>query len=103
MRSANELDSIPEVFNNLQSLTYLYLNNNKIKKIENLENIKSLIHLELRTNRIEKLSGLKNLTGLKYLTLSCNLLKTIDAEEIGQWDNLTDLGLFGNYIEGKFK
>jgi Leucine-rich repeat (LRR) protein len=74
------------------------LNNNKISKIENLENIKSLIHIELRMNKIEEISGLKNLSELKYLTLSSNLLKTVPPQEIGQWDNLTELGLFGNYI-----
>jgi Leucine-rich repeat (LRR) protein len=82
----------------LVCLEYLYLNNNKIKKIENLDNNKNLKHLELRSNRIEELSGLKNLTNLHYLTLSCNLIKKIDDDEIGEWPYLIDIGLFGNYL-----
>ncbi len=68
-----------------------------MEKIENLK-IQSLKHLELRSNRIVKFENLKNLINLQYLTLSCNLIKDISEDEIGEWDKLTELGLFGNYI-----
>lgn len=102
--TANNLETIPEVFNQLTELSILILNNNKIVKIENLLNLKKLEKLELRGNKISKIEGLKNLINLKCLTLSCNLINKIENDDFPIIESLNELGLFGNYlgIENKF-
>ena len=96
--TANNIESIPEIFNSLLELKFLILNNNKIEKISNLENLTKLEKLELRGNRITKVEGLNNLKNLNKLTLSCNLITNIEENDFPQIDSLLELGLFGNYL-----
>jgi protein phosphatase 1 regulatory subunit 7 len=74
----------------------LNLNNNKIRKIENLGELVHLKRLELRSNRVTKWENLDNLKGLTFITLSTNLITEI--RNIGIYIELEELGLFGNYI-----
>ena len=96
--TANNLETIPDIFHSLTDLKILILNNNKIKKIENLENCTKLEKLELRGNKITKIENLNNLQNLKKLTLSCNLIANIEENDLPKIDELTELGLFGNYL-----
>ena len=72
------------------------MNNNKLKKIDNLDSLVFLKKLELRTNRIEKWENLDGLKNLAFLTLSSNLITKIDA--ISSHPLLQELGLFGNHL-----
>ena len=54
--------------------------------------------LELRGNKITKIENLNNLQNLKKLTLSCNLIANIEENNLPKIDELTELGLFGNYL-----
>jgi Leucine-rich repeat (LRR) protein len=57
-----------------------------------------LKRLELRSNRITKIENLKNLSNLKLITLSCNLITNISNDDIGELENLEEIGLFGNFL-----
>ena len=96
--TANNLEIIPDVFQSLTDLKILILNNNKIEKITNLENSTKLEKLELKGNKITRIENLNNLQNLKKLTLSCNLIANIDENDLPKIDELTELGLFGNYL-----
>ena len=96
--TANNLESIPDIFKSLPELKILILNNNKIQKISNLENLTKLEKLELRGNKITKIENLNNLQNLKKLTLSCNLISDIEENDLPKIDNLIEFGLFGNYL-----
>ena len=96
--TANNIESIPDIFNSLKELKILILNNNKIEKITNLENLTKLEILELRGNKINKVEGLNNLTNLTKLTLSCNLITNIEEKDFPKIDSLLEFGVFGNYL-----
>jgi Leucine-rich repeat (LRR) protein len=82
----------------LKTLEVLILNNNKIKKLENMENLKNLRRLEIRGNRLQVLEGIKNLTQLEYITVSCNQITKILFDDLGEYSKLSEIGLFGNYL-----
>lgn len=73
--------------------------------IENLNNLIELKRLELRSNRITKIKEIKNLKNVKLITLSCNLITSISNDDLGEWESLEEIGLFGNFlgIENKDK
>ena len=71
-------------------LTCLYLNNNKIEKIEGL--VAGLKSLDLDNNKIEKIEGL--VAGLKWLDLRNNKIKKIE----GLVDGVKSLVLSNNPI-----
>lgn len=96
--TANELETIPPIFLSLTELKILTLNNNKIKRIENLENLSKLEKLELRGNKIKIIEGINNLNSLCTFTLSCNLINIINENDLPKLHSLKELGLFGNYI-----
>ena len=96
--TANNIESIPEIFNSMIELKIIILNNNKIQKISNLDNLTKLEKLELRGNKLTKIEGINNLKNLNKLTLSCNLITNIEEKDLPQIDSLIELGLFGNYI-----
>jgi hypothetical protein len=79
-------------------LEVLILNNNKIKKLENLDNISKLRRLEVRGNRLQVLEGIGNLTKVEYLTVSCNTIKSVRLDGLTDYPNLNEIGLFGNYL-----
>ena len=96
--TANNIESIPEIFNSMIELKIIILNNNKIQKISNLDNLTKVEKLELRGNKLTKIEGINNLKNLNKLTLSCNLITNIEEKDLPQIDSLIELGLFGNYI-----
>ncbi len=83
-------------FDGLTSLTYLYLNNNRISDISPLEDLTNLRHLYLNNTSISDISPLQNLTNLTWLHLRSNSISDISALE--DLTNLTRLYLRGNTI-----
>jgi Leucine-rich repeat (LRR) protein len=63
-----------------------------------LNNLDGLKRLGLRSNRITKIENLNNLRNMKLITLSCNLVTSISEEDVGYWENLEEMGLFGNFL-----
>ena len=61
------------------NLEVLWLNNNKISKIEGIDHMNSLIELNLALNNIKKIgSGLSSLSNLKLLNLSANSIDKLE-------------------------
>lgn len=65
-------------------VTNLYLQNNKIQTIENLECLTNLRFLTLSGNKIRKIEGLSLFKHLGLLDLSQNLIQTFDIDELPQ-------------------
>lgn len=59
----------------------LYLHNNFIQRITNLDHVCHLTHLYLQWNRIEKIENLSTLTNLKKLYLSYNKIQRLEGVE----------------------
>lgn len=59
----------------------LYLHNNDITKITNLEPLVTLKHLYLQKNKLKKIEGLSHLKQLKKLYLGCNEISVIEGLE----------------------
>jgi dynein assembly factor 1 len=59
----------------------LYLNDNIIKKIENIGHLKLIRSLFLQNNQINRVEGLEGLTALETLNLSHNNIETIENLE----------------------
>ncbi|KAJ9443616.1 Dynein regulatory complex subunit 3 [Diplonema papillatum] len=70
-------------------LTKLQLDNNNIRKIENLDHLSNLVWLDLSFNKITKIGGLGELRKLEDLTLHCN-----DIEVLEGMDHLLNLKCF---------
>jgi len=79
-----------------QSLVKLKLDNNKIKRIENLGHLINLRWLDLSFNQITKLEGLEGLVNLTDLSLVSNNIETI--ENLEENKNLEVLSLTNNKI-----
>jgi len=96
--SCSNLSKIPEKGLNkyFKYLEYLYLINNNIIKIDNL-NLYYLKKLNLAENKISDISGLKDLKNLQELNLNKNQI--IDISVLGNLTNLRDLSLVNNYIK----
>jgi Leucine-rich repeat (LRR) protein len=58
----------------------LFLNNNTIEVIQNLESLSELCTLNLSYNRIKAFRGLRHLNSLYSLDLSNNFIESIDQE-----------------------
>lgn len=87
-----EIDNLAEY---LGDVTHLYLQNNLIKQIENLEFINKLKFLCLSHNQIKTIENLHMLNNLKLLDLSYNLIENInDMKELPK--NLVALDLSEN-------
>ena len=78
----------------LTNLKVLYLNHNKISKIEGLDKLTKLEWLSFRDNEITKIQGLDSLTNLKGLSLGENKISKIEGlnslvnlKELYLWDN----------------
>ena len=77
----------------------IYLQNNCISKIENLNHLTRLVNINLSNNRIRMIEGLIGLTELKSLDLLGNLLPdTAACEELLHLPSLSSLDLTGNQI-----
>ncbi|ETL33511.1 hypothetical protein L916_14026 [Phytophthora nicotianae] len=80
-----------------QTLRLLNLQNNVIRRIENLLGLPNLIFLDLYNNRIEKLENLHLVPNLRVLMMGKNRLRTIENLECLQ--KLDVLDLHSNEIE----
>jgi len=68
----------------LPQLQSLYLYNNQIERIENLETLSNLTQLNLQGNFIRKIENLQNLKHLKKLNLSRNMIAVLEGLEYNQ-------------------
>ena len=94
----------PRNFNeNLKTLKYLYLNNNKIENLDNnlFEKLVNLKKLHLNNNQIENLNPnlFKNLKNLEVLHLNYNKIKNLNENFFEKLVNLKELHLNNNLIE----
>lgn len=89
-----------ENFGAFVQLSTLWINDNKLQKLEGLNNNIRLRNLHAHGNRIRRLEGssLKHFKFLQRLTLNNNMLESIDdvVKEIGQLRHLKHLDLFDN-------
>lgn len=74
-----EIENLQDIqgLENLKTIKYLYLDNNKIKHIRCLSKLKNLKILSLKNNKIEVIDGIENLKELEELNLSGNFIKEI--------------------------
>ncbi|MBN1766692.1 MAG: leucine-rich repeat protein [Sedimentisphaerales bacterium] len=93
---ANKLTKIAGL-ENLADLRILHLNDNRIRRIENLDRLKHLRVLDLRSNRIDKLENLEALTDLRHLYLDHNRISKI--ENLDTLTRLTVLEVYDNQIQ----
>lgn len=77
-------------------LETLFLNDNRIKRIENLQNNLKLKKLYIGGNQITDVSGIKCLRNLEVVHLHDNVIKQVDA--VGMCGMLRCLWLAGNQI-----
>ena len=80
--------NLSQIFQNLEDLEELYINNNNIEKIELIESNKctNLKILNLRNNDLVKIDGINNLRNLETLDIGENLI-----DDISSINNLTKL------------
>jgi len=74
-----EIDNLAEY---LGDVTHLYLQQNLIEKIENLEFLHRLKFICLANNRIKRVENLSMLSNLKFLDLSHNCIADFDVKEL---------------------
>lgn len=91
------LTSVPTYILKCENLQALYLHNNSISKIENLQNCKRLNELVIAYNNITKIEGLENLTQLTELNLNNNNISVVNNLENNY--RLTTLFLMNNNIK----
>ncbi|NWQ87957.1 LRC46 protein, partial [Burhinus bistriatus] len=75
----------------LREIHSLYLQQNKIEKIENLGCFPNLRFLSLAGNRIRRVENLQPLRHLRVLDLSHNRIQTLDPDELPRSLRLLDL------------
>lgn len=90
------LETIPAEIAEMTWLTELYLYENQITKIENLEKLTKLKVLKLYRNKITKIENLETLVNLNYLTLRENEIQEITGLE--KLTKLTRINLSNNQI-----
>ncbi|KAF5270216.1 hypothetical protein FQA39_LY08430 [Lamprigera yunnana] len=82
----------------LKSLCVIYLHNNEITKIENIESAVNLKHLFLQQNKIKKIENLNNLVKLEKLYLGHNEISVLEGLET--LTNLKELHLEKQNLNG---
>lgn len=96
-----ELEGINEVIGRTcRKLKILYLQNNIIPKLQNLNHLKDLEYLNVALNNIEKIEGLQNCEFLKKLDMTCNFVDVDELEasmdHLAERHLLRDLYMMGN-------
>ena len=81
-----------------KNLHTVFLNNNVLEEIQNLESLPSITTLNLAYNRIKKFTGLKTLASLHTLDLSNNVIEEIPEEQIVGLNKLSILKLGHNKL-----
>ena len=77
----NRLNSISDGLSTLHCLEELYLSENHIGKIENMDSLTNLIILDLGRNQIEDPSPVRSLFHLEELWLNNNSIKSVQCLE----------------------
>jgi len=95
LRNCN-LPKIPQEIQCFKNLKKLWLDNNQITKIENLDGLEELRVLGLGNNQIGEIENLKNLSGLEELELNNN--KITEIKNLECLINLSKLKLYNNDI-----
>eukprot|EP01060_Flectonema_neradi_P029401 TRINITY_DN4060_c0_g2_i5.p1 TRINITY_DN4060_c0_g2~~TRINITY_DN4060_c0_g2_i5.p1 ORF type:complete len:412 (+),score=80.19 TRINITY_DN4060_c0_g2_i5:67-1302(+) len=92
-----DLEAIELVGETCKNLQILYLQNNLIRKIENLHHLKCLWYLNLAINSIEKIEGLEGCESLRKLDLTLNFISDVTCvRNLRKNIHLTQLYLTGN-------
>lgn len=91
------LGSIPKELLKASYVKYLFLQNNKIKKIENLGGLGQLREIILHNNQIVKIDNIKSLVNLSRIYLSENYIENITKDVFPP--NLSRIDLSKNKIE----
>lgn len=94
--SYENLIDIPEYLLSCINLEELHLNNNQIKKLENLDNLINLRQLDISNNYITKLENLVNLKELTKLFCKNNQIKKLEG--LNQLNRLQQITISGNEI-----
>lgn len=102
-----ELEEISEVLGNIcRKLKILYLQNNIIRKMQNLKYLRDLEYLNLALNNISKIEGIQNCEFLKKLDLTLNFIDfdTLELSITNLQENrqLKDLFMMGNPSQSKW-
>lgn len=102
-----ELEGINEVLGlTCRRIRILYLQNNLIGKMENLQHLKDLGYLNLALNNITKIEGLHNCEFLHKLDLTVNFIDVDTLEEsithLQSRSALVDLYMVGNPCQSKW-
>jgi len=102
-----DIEKIELLNTQCRQLKLLYLQNNLISKIENLNRLKELTYLNLALNNITKIENLGQCEMLRKLDLTVNFIDCDEFEasmqHLQKCDNLRDLYMTGNpvfYEEG---
>ena len=89
-----------------QAEKILYLQNNIIKKMQNLNHMKELEYINLALNNISKIEGLQSCEFLKKLDLTANFVDVDELEasidHLVPRDRLRELYLMGNPAEAEW-
>ena len=89
----------PAGLSHLEHLRCLYLQQNVLKEIRNLDGL-GLVTLNLSQNLLTKVTGLDKLPNLETLNLAKNNIRTVeDIEHLAQCAAVTTLDLSGNKLE----
>jgi hypothetical protein len=75
--SSKNINSLNNPIEGFKNLMYLYLNDNKIQMLENL-NFNNLIYLDLSNNLLRKISNLESLINLEHLNLEKNCITRLE-------------------------
>ncbi|TIA83563.1 hypothetical protein E3P94_00855 [Wallemia ichthyophaga] len=91
----NKLSKIENL--NIPTLQVLELGGNRLRHIENLHNLHQLQQLWLGKNKIEKIENINSLKSMELLSIQANRLTSIDG--LGGLSNLKELYLSHNGIK----
>ena len=102
--NANKIESLPSgVFNGLDSVSHIYLNNNRLSALPSdiFAGVQGLRSINLHTNALENLPEnlFSGLTSLISLGLHNNQLTNLDVDLFSDLSNLRSLVLHTNNIE----
>ncbi|KAJ3035374.1 Protein tilB [Rhizophlyctis rosea] len=92
-----DIERIENLDTNCRHLEILFLQNNQISKIENLNKLKELQYLQLALNNITRIENLGGCESLRKLDLTVNFVDDpLDVDSLKGNENLRELYLVGN-------
>lgn len=78
----------------------LYLQNNIIEKMENLNKLKELEYLNMALNNVSKIENIEGCESLRKLDMTVNFIEVIDLKDsvccLSKLPNIRELYLTGN-------